>query len=192
MSNKQKKATQYYARDEAAVALEFAVILSLLLAFFWGTVEVLQAVDANRRLDRVVTTIGDAIAQIDGEDITSADIEDIFNIRKIIFSAYGNISPDVTVVAVQKKMPISPNIVVWSKRVANDNISRAYETGSEFIEEIPLGVLDSTNNDNVFFLVKASLHYKPVVKWILANGIMLEKNYYFNSRSGAAAICNNC
>jgi len=56
---------QRFARDRSGVAaLEFALIAPLLLALYFVTMEVAQAIEVNKKVGRVGSMIADLVAQM--------------------------------------------------------------------------------------------------------------------------------
>src|ERR1700742_830592 len=68
-----------FAADQNGVsAVEFAILLPLMLTLYLGGVEISQAVSADRKTTLVAHTVGDLTAQ--STDVTSAgDIPNFFN-----------------------------------------------------------------------------------------------------------------
>ena len=61
-----------------AVAIEFALVLPLILVLYYGMAETTQALLASRRVSVVATAVGDLTAQ--ATQLKKAQIDDIFNI----------------------------------------------------------------------------------------------------------------
>ena len=62
------------ARDErAATAVEFAILLPLLMTLFLGSVEATQGIAAYRKVELIAHTLADLSTQY--TDITDADME---------------------------------------------------------------------------------------------------------------------
>lgn len=67
------------SRDRrGSAAVEFALILPLVLVLYYGMAEGTQALLANRRVSSITTAVGDLTAQ--RTQLTKAQIADIFNI----------------------------------------------------------------------------------------------------------------
>jgi Flp pilus assembly protein TadG len=73
------------ARDEAGVAaIEFALVLPLLVALLFGAVEFVQLLSAARRVDHAAAAMADVVAQ--GRTITDAELTDIMTLAPILVS----------------------------------------------------------------------------------------------------------
>ena len=67
-----------FAADQRGVsAVEFAILLPLMLTMYLGGVEISQAVSADRKTTLVAHTIGDLTAQ--ASNVTSADMSNVLN-----------------------------------------------------------------------------------------------------------------
>ncbi len=76
-----------FARDKHGVsAVEFAILLPLMLTLFFGGVEVSQGVAADRKVTLVARTLGDLVAQSAG--LTNADVTNIFNAGGAVLTPY--------------------------------------------------------------------------------------------------------
>ena len=66
-----------FAGDRRGVAaVEFALILPLMIAMYFGALEITDALTANRRVTLATQTVGDLVAQ--SAVITDHDMTDIF------------------------------------------------------------------------------------------------------------------
>ena len=68
-----------FARDRrGSAAVEFALIIPVVMLLYYGMVETTQALLANRRVSVIATAVGDLTAQ--ATQLKKAQIDDIFNI----------------------------------------------------------------------------------------------------------------
>jgi Flp pilus assembly protein TadG len=76
-------------RDTRGVAaVEFAVILPMVLALFFGTIEVSTGVAVDRKVIILTRTLSDLISQ--AQIITSTDLTNAFNISSAVMAPYSN------------------------------------------------------------------------------------------------------
>lgn len=79
--------TQNLLRDRrGSAAVEFAFIVPVVLALYFGMVEATQALLANRRASAVTTAVGDLVTQ--QAQVTEADIQNIFNASTAIMKPF--------------------------------------------------------------------------------------------------------
>jgi len=76
-------------RDRRGVAaVEFAVILPIVLMLFFGTIEVSTGVAVDRKVVILTRTLSDLISQ--AKSITDTDISNAFNISSAVMAPYSN------------------------------------------------------------------------------------------------------
>ena len=69
-----------------SAAVEFAFIVPIVLALYFGMVEATQALLANRRASAVTTAVGDLVTQ--QAQVTSADVNGIFGASTAIMKPF--------------------------------------------------------------------------------------------------------
>lgn len=108
-----KSANAIQRENSGVAAVEFALILPLMLLLYVGTMEVSIAVSVDRKLARMANTVGDLIGQSDGA-LTGDDVADIFTVSNHIMQPYP-FTPTVVVSGVQVD-PVNANevTVAWS------------------------------------------------------------------------------
>lgn len=78
---------KHFSRDKNGVAaIEFAFIAPLMIILFLGAVEMSHALTVDRRVTAVASTTADLAAQ--NEEITTAEINDIFALSSTILAPY--------------------------------------------------------------------------------------------------------
>lgn len=97
---------------EAVAAVEFAVILPIMLIFYLGTAEITQAVRANAKVASVADTVGNLVTRLKTIDDTS--LANIFAISTAILRPFPttNLTLLVTAVRIDDK---GKGTVHWSK-----------------------------------------------------------------------------
>lgn len=78
---------RFAQRAEGVAAVEFALIVPLMLAMFLGAVEMSQAITANRRVANIAGAIGDLVAR-DENTVTDAQVLDIMNAGGFLMAPY--------------------------------------------------------------------------------------------------------
>jgi len=113
-----------FCRAEAGVsAVEFALLLPLMLMLYAGCVEVTGALTVDRKVSRAASTIADLVSQ--ETSISSAQMSNIFDATSAILEPYGSSSAKLLLVVVNVNSATSQT-VAWS---ANRN-DTAYGVGA--------------------------------------------------------------
>jgi hypothetical protein len=89
-----------FARDRRGVAaLEFALIVPLLLCLYFVTMEVAQAIETNKKVGRVGSMVADLVAQM--QEIPVSELEGIMRIGEATMQPYNRSKVDITVTAIE-------------------------------------------------------------------------------------------
>ena len=89
---------RFWSDQRGVSALEFAFIAPILIAFYFGMVELTQAMMADRRANHVASAVGDLVTQ--SSQLTNAEVADIFSIAKTIMSPFPAAPLGVRVISV--------------------------------------------------------------------------------------------
>src|SRR3954454_24657828 len=84
--------------DHAVSAIEFALLLPLMITLYLGGVEVSQAVSADRKTTLVAHTVGDLVAQ--ASNVTTADVTNVLNAGAAVAYPFPSSNLKVTVTSV--------------------------------------------------------------------------------------------
>lgn len=178
-------------KDEAkgVAAIEFAFIAPLMLIMYIGTMEISNAVAANRKLSRVSSTLGDLLTH--ASCYTDANIADIIKVTDDIMYPYDN------VVAIQL------NGVLITNGVAKVQWSKAYNGATALADNTVYTVPDKIKIDDNFLLAaKIEMGYSPTIGWIKPDGktsinidnapINMAEEMFLRPRIGSSVTLNNC
>jgi Flp pilus assembly protein TadG len=186
-------------RDRSGVAaLEFALIVPLLLALYLVTMEVAQAIETNKKVGRVGSLVADLVTQMQAIDI--AELEGIMRIGEATLQPYNRSQPDIIITAIEVTDETTPKVqVVWSRKRINGAFSAGPAKGT------PVSDLPPALKIKGSFLVKAesSLEYEPVITWAASSkttlglaaafdGISMAETYYLRPRMSTTIPCSNC
>lgn len=108
----------FLRNQDGVSAVEFAMILPLMITLYLGCVEVTQAVSADRKTTLVAHTVGDLVAQDQNSCVTDADIDKVFVAATAVLHPFEGGKLDVVVTSVlfdnNKKATVA-----WSKTFHN-------------------------------------------------------------------------
>ncbi len=184
-----------FRRDTKGVAaVEFALIVPLLLAMYLGTMEVSNGVALNKRVARMASAVADLVAQ--QEEVAKADLDAIMKIGEAILYPYTGDKPQITVVGVEvdKDHP-QWGKVLWSRQQKKDGTNVAgMVAGSD------INVPNRLRIDDTFvILVRGEVKYLPVVTWVTGKdgsgnplGINISEQYWLHPRLTDEVTCSNC
>lgn len=146
-------------KDEAkgVAAIEFAFIAPLMLIMYVGTMEISNAVSANRKLSRVSSTIGDLLTQ--ASCFSDDKISDIIKVTDDIMYPHDNtVGIQLNGVQITAGVPK----VVWS-RGYNGALALAADTVYDIPDKIKI-------DGNFLLAAKIEMGYSPAIGWIKPDG----------------------
>ena len=80
-------------------ALEFALIVPLLLSMYFVTMEVSQAIETNKKVGRIGSMVADLVTQ--QQTITKSELEGIMRIGEATLQPYNRSKPTIIVTAIE-------------------------------------------------------------------------------------------
>ena len=187
-----EKARSFSKQNDGAAAVEFALVVPIMLTLYFGTMEMSQGLEVNKKAGRASSAIADLVTQ--QAVISKADIVAIANIAAATLQPYNRSAPIVEVVGIQVSDEVKPKATVaWSQRVSGGSGSSFLGAGSAI--SIPSELLIRNT-----FLVKGGLKvdYFPVTTYTITTmaggqkGIEMGEFYYLRPRTSPTITCNGC
>lgn len=180
---------QRFGRDaRAAVSVEFAMIMPLMLTFLLASVEVPGLLWARADVSNAAGALGDLAAQSSAIDENAAEM--IFRAANGVLDGADGGSEDfagrLTAVLACRCIPGSNAgpwcfSVLWSHAYASGALSEGFEM-DEVLEDVPQN-LATAENDTII-IAEASLAYAPLIDFVLQSGVVsLQETGYFRPRS---------
>lgn len=163
------------ARDGVA-AVEFALVMPLLITLYIGTTEASRALSHDRRLTSAASALGDLVAQTKGS-LTPTELADLFSIAKITVAPYdaSNLKQIVTHVYINADGDTN---IEWSEG-RNGGVKHTKNTPYDLPVEFT-----NLAHDTYVIISEAEMNYQPITGFIFPEGITLYKEYYYVARYG--------
>ncbi|MFZ5733266.1 MAG: TadE/TadG family type IV pilus assembly protein [Pseudomonadota bacterium] len=160
-------------------AVEFAVILPMMLVLFFGLVEISNGVAADRKVTLTARALSDLISQ--AITVTDTDINESFSASKGVMAPFD--TSTIKSVVSEVKIDSSGNAkIAWSK--ANANAS-ARPVNSSVTIPASLAV------PNTYLIwSEVSYDYKPAVGYVVskATGIPLKEEFFTRPRQSNCVL----
>jgi Flp pilus assembly protein TadG len=190
-------AAERFLRDKRGIAaLEFALVVPLMLAMYLGTIEISSAVATNRKISRVASTVADLVTQQD--EVNKSKLEGIMEVGEALLFPYETRKPDIwiTAINVDSSYPQGGK-VAWSRRYNEGTFETGMTVGNDTIVPADLQI------DGTFLVrVDANIDYVPVVGWIIGDtigtlesgvGVLgMSERYFLRPRVGEIIPCTDC
>ncbi|TPN02686.1 pilus assembly protein [Mesorhizobium sp. B2-3-3] len=192
------KAVGFWSNRRGVAAVEFALIVPILLILYFMTMEASQAIETSKKVSRIGSMVADLVTQ--QPTIVKADLDAIMQIGTSTIQPYNRSTPNITITAIQVTTDTPPKVlVVWSRKVANGVNSVGATAGSATTVPTTLKVAGT-------FLIRvdSTLGYQPIISWTadtqqklgltaaLANGISMGETYYLRPRRSLTIPCSDC
>jgi Flp pilus assembly protein TadG len=159
-------------RDGLA-ALEFALIAPVMIAMFYGAIELSSAVDCNARVTRVASTTADLVAQ--ATTVSTTDITNIFNCASAILYPYTGANAKIVISSLVDNGSGGTK-VAWSNATGN---ATARSVGSTVT--VPSGLVVSGSGGSVIF-TEITYTYAPPISLFLGGSVTLHDSFYARPR----------
>jgi Flp pilus assembly protein TadG len=162
------------ARDERGVsAVEFAMLLPMMLAAYFGTVEISQGVTIDRKVTLVARTIADLVSQ--SQTITNADMTNIIAAGTAVAAPFSSSILKVTVSSVMIDANSNAK-VVWSDATSNATARPVNQVVTSIVPQ----ALRTANTTLIWSEVQYG--YTPTIGWVISGTINLADQMYMRPR----------
>jgi Flp pilus assembly protein TadG len=178
-----------------AAAIEFAMVLPLLLTLYFVTMEAAQGIETNKKVGRIASMVADLVTQ--QPEISSSEIRAIMEIGQTIIQPYNRSVPTITVTGIDVESA-SRAVVAWSRELEGDNYTRGLTPGTQVSVPEKLMIPDT-----FLILVETDLNYQTLLTWtkeeqkaagLLASfgNIAMGERYYLRPRMSNSIPCTGC
>lgn len=158
-------------RDKRGVsAVEFALLLPLMLTMYLGTVEVSQGIGASRKLSLTTRAVADLVSQV--SSINNADMTNSLNAAATVMAPYSSSNLKVRVSSITIDST-GRATVAWSEQL--NSTTRA--TGSTITLPTALNVANSS-----LIFSEVEYNYKPTIGYIISGTLTLKDQIYMRPR----------
>ncbi|MER9415971.1 pilus assembly protein [Mesorhizobium sp. M0306] len=178
-------------------AVEFALIVPVLLIMYFMTMEASQAIETSKKVSRIGSMVADLVTQ--QQTIKAADVDAIMAIGSSTLQPYNRSKPKIIITAIQVTNETTPKVlVVWSRKVV-DAVSSV-----DAVKDSTTTVPSALKIKGTFLIrVESDLAYKPIITWSadgqsrfglssVFNSISMAETYYLRPRRSPTIPCSDC
>ena len=175
-------------REDGAAAVEFALIMPVLLTLYFGSLEASALLTADKRVNTISSTVGDLIAQWDPDDgkIPAATLTAYFDAAKGIIAPYATSGVKQVVSLVFVKSDGTTK-VLWSSQNGGGT---ARTVGQPYTPLLSTSMTNQVARGGCIVAAETSYSYKPVLGQVFKNALNLGHTNYFIPRYGATGVIN--
>jgi Flp pilus assembly protein TadG len=161
-----------FCRDERGVAsaVEFAMVLPLLLTFWLGGVEVSQAVSVDRKVTLAARSVADLVAQ--ATSVSTTDLNDILNATTAVVAPWpaANLKVIVSQVAIDQQGNAT---IAWS--TAKNTTARPQNQAVTVPAALRI-------NNTWLIWGEVQYDYKPAIGYVITGTLPLKDQIYMRPR----------
>jgi Flp pilus assembly protein TadG len=174
-----RRATARLVRDKRGVAaVEFAMVVPLMLVMFFGTVEFTSGVAVKRKVSMLTQSLADLVSRY--QSVNDTDIANFNKIADAILTPYSATPLKATITELYIDPSTGAARVQWSKGDAARGVGTSAPVPADLIAR------DTSNKikaDQYFILTESSYLYVPAVGYVMAKaGITLSDKIYMKPR----------
>ncbi len=159
------------AHDRTAVsAVEFALILPLMLTLYLGGIQVTEALSINRKVSHVTSTLADLVTQ--AKSLTNSEMGNILDASSSVMAPYSASTLQITVAEVRIDGS-GKATVVWS----DARNTTAPTVGSSVTLPAAIAVANS-----YVVATTATYPFTPSIGYVLTGSFNLKSTYYLKPR----------
>jgi Flp pilus assembly protein TadG len=175
--------------ESGVAAVEFSLILPILITLWIGGVEVTGALSVDRRLNALASSMGDLVART--KTITYDQVTDVFNLSEAALFPYSNSGLSMRISAVDIDDDGNAK-VAWSRsyhvprptvpgQPASTGELPAYSKNTNVDTSVPV-TLRPADNPGQLIMAEVRMDYRPVVGYIITGDLELNERMFFVPR----------
>ena len=177
---------RFSRNDRGTAAVEFALIMPVLLLLYFGSMEASVLYTADKRVNTISATVGDLIAQWNPDDgkIASTTMDTYFASATGIMTPYSatGLKQVVSLIFVNSAGVTN---VLWSE-ASGGGTPRT--VGQPYAPLATTSMTDQVSRSGCVVAAEASYSYKPLFGQVFKTALTLGHTNYFVPRYGATAV----
>lgn len=168
---------RFGADRDAAVAVEFALILPVMLTLYIGCVSVTEALNIDRKVIQAAYTVADLTARAEKKEVTDADIGEILDAAEAVIVPYSSDRLTVTVTSVEIDADGKAK-TLWRATKSKDG-TEITDQSVDVTSKIP-DALKKSGTGLVWGEV--SYNYEPAIGYVISGEINLYERTFMRPR----------
>lgn len=186
MSNLARWVARFRAAETGVAAVEFALIVPIMLLVYIGMVEASALISMDRKVQSVSGAVGDLVAREAGE-ITSATLADYVKVASGIMTPYP-VAPLEQIITQVEVAADRTTSVDWSKRFVGETVqSTGARAAGEEYEGLPDEIIDIALGQYVI-VAESSYSYLPLYGIVFDQPINLYRENFYLPRFGEQIV----
>jgi Flp pilus assembly protein TadG len=173
---------RHLAGDSRGVAaVEFALLLPILMLLYFGVVELTQGIMTQQRADHAAAAVGDLVSQ--SSTLTSADVTDIFSVGAAVMYPYPTTSLKLRVSSLTADSH-GVVTVAWSQGSGLTALTKGASVGG-----LPANVI--VPGESVV-MSESQYTYASVFGQVMPSPVVFQQRAYLHPRLSTTVTCGDC
>lgn len=167
------------ASDQRGVsAIEFALLMPLMLTMYFGSIEVTDAVSADRQVTLVASTVADIASEY--TSVADADIANIMQAACAVMAPFP--MSNATVVLSSVKFANGAATIDWSFTVSGGctTVTTGHPKGADVTTLIPTALNIITNTSVIWG--ECTYNYKPMIGYVVTGTLTMYNEIFMRPR----------
>ncbi|KFC61318.1 hypothetical protein FF80_04109 [Devosia sp. LC5] len=186
-----KRLLRRFVKAQGGVAaVEFAMIVPVMLAVYLGTTEGGALITMDRKVQSVAGAVGDLVARENGT-ISGTTLQDYFQASSGIMTPYTTTDIKQIVTSVEVKVDGTTN-VAWSREYLNGNMSvgTTYPQNQPYGRASDMASMADIAKGSYVIVSEASYSYKPLYGIVFDTAVNLYRQSFYVPRFGEPIVLN--
>jgi Flp pilus assembly protein TadG len=158
--------------------VEFAVLLPLMLIMYFGSIQITDAISADRQVTLVASTVAEITSQY--SQVASTDVSNILSAASAVLSPFSVANATVTLSSIT--VDANGNATIAWSSCLNGTARSGNVTNL-----IPAGLL--VPNTSVIW-GEASYKYKPAIGWVITGTLQMYDQIFLRPRQSTSVTLN--
>lgn len=178
----------FVRRETGVAAVEFALVVPLMLSVYLGCTEAATLLTADRKVQSVAGAIGDLVAR-SNKTLAEAQLEDYFLAATSIMTPYdaSTLVQTITAVSVNNEREAT---ILWSARYENGALSRTvagHAPGDPYNLPAEMAAIAT---DQTVIAAEVEYSYRPLLGIVFKEALDLNRSALFMPRFGGTITLN--
>ena len=163
--------SRFTAAKKGNAALEFAIIAPMMIMLLFGSVDLLDVLNANKRVQNVAASLADVVAR--DTEVSDAEITGLWAAIDILMFPSGGDAVDIRISSISIESAAIAR-VVWSEGHGMDE----RQPGTT-VDDLPDAMM---NPGTSIILAETTFEYESPLGFLLGEGVTLRHEAYRRSR----------
>jgi Flp pilus assembly protein TadG len=163
--------SRFVAAKKGSAALEFAIIAPMMIMLLFGSVDLLDVLNANKRVQNVAASLADVVAR--DTEVSDAEITGLWAAIDVLMFPSGGEAVDIRISSISIEST-SIARVVWSEGHGME----ARQSGAT-VDDLPSAMM---NPGTSIILAETTFEYETPLGFLLEDGVTLRHQSYRRSR----------